>query len=205
MGFFVSCQTLIIAKLRPRSKEGGSLFNEEILIVRSSKLVMVTAFGAALLFVATPAPARRHRLPPDPTIVVTQPNQRVAIEQIQLAPVGSLIEVVGYFSHKAPETDGDLHLYLINHKGGFVVVEAPRRFRDMKYFIRSLHLHRGELVVARGTLTRQPDKPTKVYPAGWMELNPVADIGRYSGPLPDDLHYVRVVHRLFGRTHTEYK
>jgi hypothetical protein len=125
--------------------------------------------------------------------------QRVAIETIDSCPIGQDIEVVGYFSHKAGEIDGDLQVYLIDHKGSFVVVEAPRRFRDMKYFIRGLHLHRGELVVARGVLTRQHDKPTIKYRNGWMEIQPVEYIARYVGPKPDDLHYVRVAHRLFGR------
>ncbi len=167
--------------------------------------IRVTALAAVLLFAAVPAPAKRQPLPPEPTVRITQPFQRVAIRQINYVPIGAQIEVVGYFSHKADETDSDLQVYLIDHKGGYVVVEAPRRFRSMKYFIRSLHVHRGEVVVARGTLTRQTDKPTKNYPAGWLEINPVESIARYEGPLPEDLHYVRVVHRLFGRTITEYK
>jgi hypothetical protein len=124
---------------------------------------------------------------------------RVAIENIDRAPVNQPVEVVGYFSHKSDEIDGDLQVFLIDHKGSFVVVEAPRRFRAMKYFIRSLHLHRGELVIARGTLTRQHDKPTIKYRDGWMEVNPVLFIARYQGPKPPDLRYVRVAHRLFGR------
>lgn len=124
---------------------------------------------------------------------------RVAIEHIDTAPVGQEVEVIGYFSHKAEEIDGDLQVYLIDHKGSFVVVEAPRRFRDMKYFIRGLHLHRGELVVARGVLTRQHDKPTIKYRDGWMEIQPVDYIARYVGAKPADLHYVRVAHHLFGK------
>jgi hypothetical protein len=125
--------------------------------------------------------------------------QRVAIEAIDSAPVNQEVEVVGYFSHKSGEIDGDLQVYLIDHKGSFVVVEAPRRFRDMKYFIRGMHLHRGELVVARGVLTRQHDKPTIKYRNGWMEIQPVEYIARYIGTKPDDLHYIRVAHHLFGR------
>jgi hypothetical protein len=125
--------------------------------------------------------------------------QRVAIEKIDSAPIGQDVEVIGYFSHKSDEIDGDLQVYLIDHKGSFVVVEAPRRFRDMKYFIRGLHLHRGELVIARGVLTRQHDKPTIKYRNGWMEIQPVEYIARYSGPKPSDLRYVRVAHHLFGR------
>jgi hypothetical protein len=125
--------------------------------------------------------------------------QRVALENVDKAPVGQRIEVIGYFSHKSNEIDGDLQVYLIDHKGSFVVVEAPRRFRDMKYFIRGLRLHRGELVIARGVLTRQHDKPTIKYRNGWMEIQPVDYIARYEGPKPKDLHYVRVAHHLFGR------
>lgn len=124
---------------------------------------------------------------------------RVAIEKIDSSPVNQEVEVIGYFSHKSDEIDGDLQVYLIDHKGSFVVVEAPRRFRDMKYFIRGMHLHRGELVIARGVLTRQHDKPTIKYRNGWMEIQPVDFIARYTGPKPADLHYVRVAHHLFGR------
>jgi hypothetical protein len=69
----------------------------------------------------------------------------------------------------------------------------------MKFFIRGLRLHRGELVVARGVLTRQHDKPTIKYRNGWFEIQPVDSIARYVGPMPDDLHYVQVKHHLFGR------
>lgn len=129
------------------------------------------------------------------------PYQRTPIAQLGRVPLGIEIEVVGYFSHKSPEVDGDLEVYLIDHRGQFVVVEAPRRFRDMKFYIRSLHLHRGELVVVRGILTQQRDKPTKHYVDGWFEIQPVETIARFTGPVPDDLHYVRVVHRMFGRPH----
>lgn len=125
---------------------------------------------------------------------------RVTIDRIQDAPVGKEVEVVGYYSHKSDEIDGDLQVWLIDHKGNFVVVEAPKRFRDMKYFVRAMHLHRGELVIARGVMTRQHDKPTTEYRSGWMEIQPVDYIARYEGPKPADLHYVRVAHHLFGRT-----
>ena len=127
------------------------------------------------------------------------PPARVPIALIDRAPLDREVEVVGYFSHKSDETDGDLQVFLIDHKGDFVVVEAPKRFRSMKYFIRGLHLHRGELVIARGVLTRQHDKPTIRYRNGWMEIQPVDYIARYTGPKPADLHYVRVAHHLFGR------
>jgi hypothetical protein len=127
------------------------------------------------------------------------PPMRVSIGDIEKAPVGQEIEVVGYFSHKSDEIDGDLQVWIIDHKGSFVVAEAPKRFRDMKYFIRALRLHRGELVIAQGVLTRQHDKPTLNYPTGWMEINPVDYIARYEGQKPADLHYVRVAHHLFGR------
>ena len=150
---------------------------------------MILALIVAITTALTPAPAAS----PAPAVV------RVPIERIDKAPVGQAVEVVGYFSHKSDEIDGDLQVWLIDHKGSFVVVEAPRRFVAMKYFIRGLHLHRGELVIARGTLTRQHDKPTIKYRDGWMEINPVGYIARYEGPKPADLHYVRVAHRLFGR------
>ena len=134
--------------------------------------------------------------------VAIGPATRIAIGDIAKTPVGEEVEVVGYYSHKSDEIDGDLQVWLIDHKGSFVVVEAPKRFRDMKYFIRGLRLHRGELVVARGVLTRQHDKPTVNYPNGWMEINPVDSIARYEGPKPADLHYVRVAHHLFGRVTT---
>lgn len=130
---------------------------------------------------------------------LTPPPARVPIALIDHAPVHQEVEVIGYFSHKSDETDGDLQVFLIDHKGDFVVVEAPKRFRSMKYFIRGLHLHRGELVIARGVLTRQHDKPTIRYRNGWMEIQPVDYIARYTGPKPADLHYVRVAHHLFGR------
>jgi hypothetical protein len=126
------------------------------------------------------------------------PPLRVSIGSIDKAPVGQEIEVVGYYSHKSDEVDGDLQVWLIDHKGSFVVAEAPKRFRAMRYFIRGLHLHRGELVDARGVLTRQQDKPTTNYRNGWMEINPVDYISRYEGPKPDDLKYTRVAHHLFG-------
>lgn len=125
--------------------------------------------------------------------------QRVSIGSIQNAPVGREIEVVGYFSHKSDETDGDLQVWLIDHKGSFVVVESPTRFRAMKYFIRGLRLHRGELVIARGVLTQQHDKPTTNYRNGWFEIQPVDYIARYEGTKPADLHYVRVAHHLFSK------
>ena len=127
------------------------------------------------------------------------PYQRVPIRALERVPLGSEIEVVGYFSHKSPEIDGDLEVYLIDRHGYFVVVEAPRRYKDMKYYIRALHLHRNELVMARGALTQQHDKPTSHYRNGWMEINPIETVRRFTGPLPADLHYLRVVHRLFGR------
>lgn len=128
----------------------------------------------------------------------TAAAQRVSIGSVEDAPIGQEIEVVGYFSHKSNETDGDLQVFLIDHKGSFVIVEAPRSHRAMKYFIRGLHFHRGELVIARGVLTRQHDKPTIKYRNGWMEIQPVEYIARYVGPKPDDLRYVRVAHHLFG-------
>jgi len=156
----------------------------------------------AALFIAsvTPAPAQRSIKPPPVTVAVSYPGQYVSIATIDRTPVGADVTVIGYFSHKSPETDGDLQVFLIDHKGSFVVVEAPRIYRDMKWHIRSLHLHRNELVVARGTLTRQFDKPTDNYPAGWMEINPVTSIERYTGDEPDDLHYTQVVHGLFVHT-----
>lgn len=125
--------------------------------------------------------------------------QRIAIADIQTAIVGSKVDVVGYFSHKSPEIDGDLELYLIDHHGNFVVVEAPQRYRSMKYYLRGLHLHRGELVEASGNLTIQHDKPTHEYRHGWYEINPVDSLTRYHGPVPEDLHYVRVAHHFLGR------
>ncbi len=81
-----------------------------------------------------------------------------------------------------------------------MVAEAPHRFRDMRFFIRGLHFHRGDLVIVRGTLTRQLDKPTDNYPAGWMEINPVTSIAHYHGEIPPDLHYTQVTRSLFGHT-----
>ena len=160
---------------------------------RMTFFCVLSAVGA-LGVASTPAITPFHGVTPA-SVVAT----RVPIERIELATVGREIEVVGYFSHKSDETDGDLQVWLIDHKGDFVVVEAPKRFRDMKYFIRSLRLHRGELVIARGVLTRQHDKPTIRYRDGWMEIQPVDFIARYEGPKPDDLHYVRVAHHLFSK------
>ena len=151
-----------------------------------SLLALATAAAATVVSLnaqAAPAPA----------------PQRVAIAAIQTATVGSKVDVVGYFSHKSPEIDGDLELYLIDHRGNFVVVEAPVRFRAMKYYIRGMHLHRGELVEVTGNLTIQHDKPTREYRHGWYEVNPVETVTRYQGPVPSDLHYVRVAHHFLGR------
>jgi hypothetical protein len=125
--------------------------------------------------------------------------QRVAIAAIQTAAIGSKVDVIGYFSHKSPEIDGDLEIYLIDHRGNFVVAEAPVRYRAMKYFIRAMHLHRGELVEVTGNLTIQHDKPTTEYRHGWYEVNPIETLTRYQGPVPSDLHYVRVAHHFLGR------
>ena len=162
-----------------------------------------TAALCAALFIAsvTPAPAQRSIKPPPVTVAVSYPGQYVSIATIDRTPVGADVTVIGYFSHKSPETDGDLQVFLIDHQGSFMVVEAPRIFRDMKRHIRGLKLHRDELIIARGTLTRQFDKPTTKYPAGWMEINPVTMIERYAGEEPADLHYVQVTRGLFGRTH----
>lgn len=157
------------------------------------RMMRFAAFFAALFTCGAAASAAS--LAP----VAIGPATRVAIGDVGRTPVGEEIEVVGYFSHKSDEIDGDLQVWLIDHKGSFVVVEAPKRFRDMKYYIRGLRLHRGELVIARGVLTRQHDKPTVNYPNGWMEIQPVDSIARYEGPKPADLHYVRVAHHLFGR------
>jgi hypothetical protein len=123
---------------------------------------------------------------------------RVAIADIAQSPIGSKVDVIGYFSHKSPEIDGDLEIYLIDHRGNFVVAEAPVRYRSMKFYIRGMHLHRGELVEVTGNLTIQHDKPTREYRHGWYEVNPVETVTRYHGPVPDDLHYVRVAHHLLG-------
>src|ERR1700680_3596490 len=164
------------------------------------KYIGMAALAAAILLSATPAPADRRVYPPPLTVVVPQPGERVVLSEIDRAPVGADVTVIGYYSHKSDETDGDLQVYVIDHKGSYAVIEAPRRFRPMKYFIRGLHFHRGDLVIARGTLTRQFDKPTNNYPAGWMELNPVTVIAHYTGEVPPDLHYIQVKHRLFGGT-----
>jgi len=170
--------------------------------VHTVKNVLLAALAGALLFAAgAPAVAHRHKAPAV-TVDVAQPGQRVAIAHIDEAPVGADVTVIGYFSHKADETDGDLQVYLIDHRGNYVVVEAPRRFRAMKYYIRGRHFHRNDIVIARGTLTRQLDKPTERYPAGWMELNPVTSIEHYHGALPPDLHYTRVRHHFLGKTTT---
>jgi|GEM_PF-2200143 len=169
------------------------------------KLVAISAalaaLSSALLLCSSAALAHHHTAPTPVPMLAVLPDQRVAIADLERVPIGSKIEVVGYFSHKSPEIDGDLEVYLIDHHGYFVVVEAPRRFKSMKYFIRSLHLHRNELVVARGVLTQQRDKPTTHYVKGWLEINPVETITRYGGPMPIDLHYVRVVHHMFGKAH----
>jgi len=167
------------------------------------KTVLLAALAGALLFVGgAPAVAHRHKPPPAVTVDVAQPGQLVAIAQIDETPVGADVTVIGYYSHKADETDGDLQVYLIDHRGNYVVVEAPRRFRSMKYYIRGRHFHRNDIVIARGTLTRQLDKPTERYPAGWMELNPVTAIEHYHGALPPDLHYTQVRHHFLRKTTT---
>ena len=126
--------------------------------------------------------------------------QRVTIAQIQTVAIGSKVDVIGYFSHKSPEIDGDLEVYLIDHHGNFVVSEAPVRYRAMKYYIRGLHLHRGELIEVTGNLTIQHDKPTREYRHGWYEVNPIESLTRYHGPVPEDLRYIRVAHHLLGPT-----
>ncbi|HEV2038176.1 MAG TPA: hypothetical protein VGQ96_06160 [Candidatus Eremiobacteraceae bacterium] len=159
------------------------------------------ALASALVLCSSAAFARHHAPSAPQSMLAVKPYQRIAIGDVERVPIGSEIEVVGYFSHKSPEIDGDLEVYLIDHHGYFIVVEAPRRYRSMKYDIRALHLHRNELVFVRGTLTQQRDKPTTHYVNGWMEMNPVETIRRYAGPVPPDLHYLRVVHRIFGGTH----
>ncbi len=170
-----------------------------------SKNVVLCAAVVALLSVlclsSSAALASHHTTTATAPLLTVEPYQRVAIADVERVPVGSEIEIVGYFSHKSPEIDGDLEVYLIDRHGYFVVVEAPKRFKAMKYYIRSLHLHRNELVLARGTLTQQHDKPTRHYVNGWMEINPVETLERYTGVMPEDLHYVRVVHRMFGTAH----
>ncbi|HXN08431.1 MAG TPA: hypothetical protein VN860_02085 [Candidatus Acidoferrales bacterium] len=161
----------------------------------------LSALSSALLLSSSTALARHHTRPTPVPMLAVALYQRVAIADLERVPIGSEIEVVGYFSHKSPEIDGDLEVYLIDHHGYFVVVEAPRRFKPMKYFIRSLHLHRNELVVVRGVLTQQRDKPTTHYVKGWLEINPVETIARYNGAMPQDPHYVRVVHHMFGKAH----
>jgi hypothetical protein len=158
---------------------------------RSAILAAITV-SALLLPAASaadpPAPSGR----PDGTAV------RVAIADIAHAAVGSKVDLIGYFSHKSPEIDGDLEIYLIDHRGNFVVAEAPVRYRAMKYYIRGMHLHRGELVEVSGNLTIQHDKPTREYRHGWYEVNPVETVTRYHGAVPPDLHYVRVAHHFLG-------
>jgi hypothetical protein len=156
---------------------------------RSAALVLT------LLAVVT-GPAQSVADPPKTAEPVVA--SRVAIANITQTPVGSKVDVIGYFSHKSPEIDGDLEVYLIDHRGNFVVVEAPVRFRPMKYYIRGLHLHRGELVEVSGNLTIQHDKPTREYRHGWYEVNPVETVTRYHGPVPADLRYVRVAHHFLG-------
>jgi len=168
------------------------------LVAMSAALV---ALSSTLLLFSSAVLARRHTPAAPVPMLAVLPNQRVAIADLERVTIGSTIEVVGYFSHKSPEIDGDLEVYLIDHHGYFVVLEAPRRFKPMKHFIRSLHLHRNELVVARGVLTQQRDKPTTHYVKGWLEINPVESITRYEGPVPPDLHYARVVHHMFGKAH----
>ena len=165
------------------------------------KILIFAALVAALFLYLPDRAGARPGAAPAGTIPVTQPYQRVAIDQLDRVSVGSTVEVVGYFSHRSAEVDGDMEVYLIDHHGSFVVLEAPRKFRDTKFFIRRLHLHRGELVIARGVLTRQLDKPTKRYKGGWMEIQPVETIARFSGPPPPNLVYTRVVHHMFGRPH----
>ena len=161
----------------------------------------IAALAVVILMLnSTQAPAMHLIHPPPVTVQVTEPGQRVAIVDIDRTPVGADISVIGYYSHKSDETDGDLQVFLIDHKGSFMVAEAPHRFRDMRYFIRGLHFHRGDLVIVRGTITRQLDKPTDNYPAGWMEINPVTSIAHYHGEIPPDLHYTQVTRGLFGRT-----
>lgn len=153
------------------------------------------AAGVGFALVLLPALAfgrQRAVQTPAPTIAITTQYQRVPLDVIDRVPVGSKVEIVGYFSHKSEEVDGDLEVYLIDHRGHFAVVEAPHIFRGMKWEIRGHHFHRGDLVVARGPLTRQFDKPTTVYRAGWMEIMPVETIEFYRGELPPDLRYVRV-------------
>ncbi|HME82927.1 MAG TPA: hypothetical protein VKF82_12760 [Candidatus Eremiobacteraceae bacterium] len=163
---------------------------------------LATAALCAALFVLGTSQARPGLTikPPPITVSVDAPGQRVAIADIDRTPVGADITVIGYYSHKSDETDGDLQVFLIDHKGDFVVAEAPHRFREMRYFIRGQHFHRNDLVIVRGTLTRQFDKPTFNYPAGWMEINPVTSIAHYDGDEPADLHYTQVIHNPFGRT-----
>jgi hypothetical protein len=161
----------------------------------------IAALSCVLILFSTVAQARHRTSPAQSPMLAIAPYQRVAIGDLERVPVGDEIEVVGYFSHKSPEIDGDLEVYLIDHHGYFVVLEAPRRFKSMKYYIRSLHFHRNDLIVARGTLTQQRDKPTTHYVKGWLEINPVETISRYTGPMPQDLHYLRVVHHMFGSAH----
>jgi hypothetical protein len=157
------------------------------------------AVYAAAVLVAVLLPARSAADPPAPDGNPAAAAARVAIAEIQNSAVGSKVDIVGYFSHKSPEIDGDLEVYLIDHRGNFVVAEAPVRFRAMKFYVRGLHLHRGELVELSGNLTIQRDKPTREYRHGWYEINPVETMTRYHGPVPPDLRYVRVAHHFLGR------
>jgi hypothetical protein len=159
-------------------------------------MIVRPAVFVLTLLLAMIGPGRSIADPPAATNPVLAP--RVAIADITRISVGSKVDVIGYFSHKSPEIDGDLEVYLIDHRGNFVVVEAPVRYRPMKYYIRGLHLHRGELVEVAGNLTVQRDKPTREYRHGWYEVNPVETVTRYHGPVPADLHYVRVAHHFLG-------
>ena len=163
--------------------------NGTSIIVRSAAIML-----AVLVLMIGPSPSAAD----PPTAGETPIAARVAIADITRISVGSKVAVIGYFSHKSPEIDGDLEVYLIAHRGNFVVVEAPVRYRPMKSFIRGLHLHRGELVEVSGNLTVQRDKPTREYRHGWYEVNPVETMTRYHGPVPSDLHYVRVAHHFLG-------
>ena len=119
--------------------------------------------------------------------MVDQTFEQVAIAQAEGVPYGTPVKIVGYYSHESEEIDGDLQIWLIDHHGNYVVAEAPRRYRDMKYEVRALKLRRGELVQVEGTMTQQFDKRTERYPRGWMEVNPIAVIARYTEPKPADL------------------
>ncbi len=186
-------------KTKPTQQGGEPLLHRRKPV--SMRHLATAALGAALFILGTaPAQPERTIKPPPVTVSIDAPGQIVSIADIDRTPVGADITVIGYYSHKSDETDGDLQVFLIDHKGDFVVVEAPHRFRAMRYFIRDQHFHRNDLVIARGTLTRQFDKPTFNYPAGWMEINPVTSIAHYDGDEPTDLHYTQVIHNPFGRT-----